>query len=88
MIAGTTAGWIFKESFNTWGNGNHIIMIVIEYIMKFAPIGVVCFMANITESIANDILTGLAKMLAAQYTAYATLVLAVFPFILAVYSNK
>ncbi len=62
-------------------------MIVIEYIMKFAPIGVVCFMANVTKSLANDVLTGLAKMLAAQYTAYAALVLAVFIFILAVYSK-
>lgn len=37
--------------------------------MKLAPIGVVCFMANVSGSLANDVLTGLAKILAAQYTA-------------------
>lgn len=64
--------------------GNHIIMMVIEYVMKLAPIGVVCLMANVTGSLGNDVLTGLTKMLATQYIAYATLVLIIFPFILLV----
>lgn len=64
--------------------GNHVIMSVIEYVMKLAPIGVLCLMANVTGSLGNDVLTGLTKMLVTQYVSYATLILIVFPFILLV----
>lgn len=64
--------------------GNHIIMMVIEYVMKLAPIGVLCLMANVTGSLGSDVLTGLSKMLLAQYASYLTLLLVVFPLILLV----
>ena len=62
--------------------GNTAITKVVEIVMGFAPIGVLCLMADVTGTLGNEVLTGLGKMLATQYIAYATIILVVLPFIL------
>lgn len=62
--------------------GNALMSRIIEIVMGFSPIGVLCMMANIAGSLGSDVLGALGKMLLTQYIAYATLILVVFPLIL------
>ncbi len=62
--------------------GNTIITKVVEIVMKFAPLGVFCLMADVTGTLGTEVLTGLSKMLLTQYLAYATILLVVFPLML------
>lgn len=62
--------------------GNTAITKVVEIVMSFAPLGVLCLMADVTGTLGTEVLTGLGKMLITQYVAYATLVFIVFPLIL------
>lgn len=63
-------------------HGNTAITKIVEIVMLFAPVGVLCLMADVTGTLGTEVLTGLGKMLITQYLAYATLLLVVFPFIL------
>lgn len=62
--------------------GNTAITKVVEVVMGFAPIGVLCLMADVTGTLGNEVLTGLGKMLATQYIAYATIIVVILPLIL------
>lgn len=62
--------------------GNTIIMKIVEIVMKFAPIGVFCLMADVTGTLGSEVLTGLGKMLLTQYAAYATILIIIMPIIL------
>lgn len=62
--------------------GNILIMRIVEIVMGFAPIGVLCLMADVTGTLGQDVLSGLGKMLLTQYVAYLTLIVIVFPIIL------
>ena len=62
--------------------GNTIITKVVEIVMKFAPAGVFCLMADVTGTLGTEVLTGLSKMLLTQYLAYATILFIAFPLIL------
>lgn len=62
--------------------GNAAITRVVELVMGFAPIGVLCLMADVTGTLGNEVLTGLGKMLLTQYVAYATIIVVVLPLIL------
>ena len=64
--------------------GNTLMGRIIEMVMGFSPIGVLCLMANVSGSLGRDVLGALGKMLLTQYIAYATLILVVFPLILLV----
>lgn len=66
----------FFESCNT------MIMRLVGIIMGFAPLGVFALMANVTGSLGEEVLTGLTKMLMAQYIAYATVIIVVYPIVL------
>lgn len=62
--------------------GNDLMVRIVEMVMGFAPIGVLCLMANVTGSLGAEVLVGLGKMLLTQYAAYATVLILVFPIIL------
>lgn len=62
--------------------GDSVIIKVVEMVMKMAPLGVFCLMADVTGTLGEEVLTGLGKMLLTQYAAYATLILVVFPIVL------
>ena len=62
--------------------GNTLMTSIIEIVMGFSPIGVLCLMANVTGSLGSEVLGALGKMLLTQYIAYATLVFVIFPAIL------
>ncbi|MEG1641825.1 MAG: dicarboxylate/amino acid:cation symporter [Synergistaceae bacterium] len=62
--------------------GDSVIIRIVEMVMKMAPIGVFCLMADVTGTLGTEVLTGLGKMLLTQYIAYATLIIFVFPIIL------
>jgi Na+/H+-dicarboxylate symporter len=62
--------------------GNTITIKIVELVMKFAPIGVFCLMADVTGTLGTEVLTGLGKMLLVQYLAYATILIVAFPLIL------
>ena len=62
--------------------GNDVIMKVVEIVMKIAPLGVLCLMADVTGTLGAEVLTGLGKMLLTQYAAYATIIFVIFPLIL------
>lgn len=62
--------------------GNTIMVKVVEIVMKFAPLGVFCLMADVTGTLGTEVLAGLGKLLLVQYLAYATILLFAFPLIL------
>ncbi len=62
--------------------GSSVISLIVEYIMKVAPIGILCLMANVTGGLGSDVLGGLGKMLLTQYIAYAIVLVVIFPLIL------
>ena len=68
---------------NFFDYGNTAITKVVEIVMGFAPLGVFCLMMDVTGTLGTEVLTGLGKMLLTQYLAYATLLIVVFPLILA-----
>ena len=67
---------------NFFSAGNAAMMKLVGIIMELAPIGVFALMANVTGSLGTEVLTGLTKMLATQYIAYATVIVLVYPLIL------
>lgn len=62
--------------------GNDLMTRVVEIVMNFAPLGVMCLMADVTGSLGTEVLTGLTKMLLTQYVAYATVIVIVYPILL------
>lgn len=62
--------------------GSDLMTRIVEMVMGFAPIGVLCLMANVTGSLGTEVLLGLGKMLLTQYAAYATILIFVFPMFL------
>lgn len=79
LIGKTEAGQVLSKFFDSC---NNLMARVIEIVMGFAPIGVLCLMANVTGSLGQEVLTGLGKMLITQYVAYATVLVIVYPIIL------
>lgn len=79
FIGKTDAGQTLSKFFDSC---NSLMSRVIEIVMGFAPIGVLCLMANVTGSLGQEVLTGLGKMLVTQYVAYATVLIIVYPIIL------
>lgn len=73
------AGQFLVKAFNA---GTAAIMRLVSLIMEFAPIGVLALMANVTGTLGVEVLTGLTKMLATQYVAYAMVIIIVYPIIL------
>lgn len=67
---------------NFFNYGNEIMMKIVEMVMKFAPIGVFCLMADVTGTLGKEVLTGLGKMLLTQYVAYAVALIIILPIIL------
>jgi len=67
---------------NFFNYGNEIMMKIVEMVMKFAPIGVFCLMADVTGTLGKEVLTGLGKMLLTQYVAYAIVLVIILPLIL------
>ncbi len=64
-------------------SGNTLMIRVVEMVMRLAPIGVFCLMAEVSGTLGAEVLGALGKMLATQYIAYATLIVIIFPLILA-----
>ncbi len=62
--------------------GNDLMTRIVEIVMNFAPLGVMCLMADVTGSLGTEVLTGLTKMLLTQYVAYATVIIIVYPILL------
>ena len=58
------------------------MMKVVEMVMKFAPVGVFCLMADVTGTLGKEVLTGLGKMLLTQYVAYAIALVIILPLML------
>ncbi|MBQ0055349.1 MAG: dicarboxylate/amino acid:cation symporter [Synergistaceae bacterium] len=67
---------------NFFNCGNEIMMKVVEMVMKFAPVGVFCLMADVTGTLGKEVLTGLGKMLLTQYVAYAIVLVIILPLML------
>jgi Na+/H+-dicarboxylate symporter len=65
-----------------FSSGNDLMIKVVDMIMKLAPVGVFCLMAEVTGTLGAEVLGAMAKMLLTQYVAYAVLIVAVFPLIL------
>ena len=63
-------------------SGNDLMVKIVDMIMKLAPLGVFCLMAEVTGTLGAEVLGALAKMLVTQYVAYAVLIVIVFPLIL------
>lgn len=76
-----------KLLFKLFNAGNELMTKIVEMVMKMAPLGVLCLMADVTGSLGTDVLTGLGKMLITQYVAYATLILIFYPIILKVFAK-
>ncbi len=66
-----------------FASGNDLMIRIVEMIMKLAPIGVFCLMAEVSGTLGAEVLGALGKMLITQYVAYAVLIIGVFPLILA-----
>lgn len=82
-IAMLPSGMPAKDGLNKFFEyGNTAITKVVEIVMNFAPLGVLCLMADVTGTLGTEVLTGLGKMLLTQYLAYATLLVIVFPLVL------
>ncbi len=67
---------------NAFAAGNDLMTRIVEMVMKTAPFGVFCLMAETAGSLGLDVLGAMSKMLLTQYVAYATLIVVVFPLIL------
>jgi len=80
MMPDTTKGKNSLQHFFEYGN--MLITRIVEIVMGFAPVGVLCLMADVTGTLGNEVLAGLGKMLLTQYVAYLTLIVIVFPLIL------
>lgn len=65
-------------------SGNDLMIRIVEMIMKLAPIGVFCLMAEVSGTLGAEVLGALGKMLITQYVAYATLIIIIFPLILGI----
>lgn len=84
FIGHTDAGKLLSKLFTA---GNELMTRIVEIVMNFAPLGVMCLMADITGSLGTEVLTGLTKMLLTQYVAYATVIIIVYPILLKVFAN-
>lgn len=72
---------------NFFNYGNEIMMKIVEMVMKFAPVGVFCLMADVTGTLGKEVLTGLGKMLLTQYVAYAIIIVLILPIILCLFAH-
>lgn len=79
LLGKTEAGSFMGKMFDYL---NNVMTKLVEIIMGFAPLGVLCLMADVTGSLGKEVLTGLGKMLLTQYIAYATVIIIVYPLIL------
>jgi Na+/H+-dicarboxylate symporter len=62
-----------------FASGNTLMMRIVEIVIGFAPIGVLCLMANLAGSLGLVALGALGKMILTQYAAYITILVVVFP---------
>lgn len=86
-IATMPDGTVKEALGNFFERGNALMMRLVEMVMSLAPVGVFCLMAEVSGTLGSDVLVGLGKMLITQYVAYATLIVIVFPIILALFAK-
>ena len=86
-IATMPDGTVKEALGNFFERGNALMMRLVEMVMSLAPVGVFCLMAEVSGTLGSDVLVGLGKMLITQYVAYATLIVIIFPIILALFAK-
>jgi Na+/H+-dicarboxylate symporter len=81
-LLGKTAPKVSEYLHHLFDHCSTLMTRIVEMVMGFAPVGVLCLMADVTGTLGEEVLTGLGKMLLTQYIAYATLIVVIFPIIL------
>lgn len=79
LLSGTKSGELLGKLFEA---GADLMGRMVGMVMKIAPIGVFCLMANVTGTLGGMVLGGIGKMLVTQYVAYAMMLGVVYPLIL------
>lgn len=79
LLSGTKSGETLSKLFES---GADLMGRMVGIVMRVAPIGVFCLMANVTGTLGGMVLGGIGKMLVTQYVAYAMMLGVVYPLIL------
>lgn len=79
LLSGTKSGELLGKLFEA---GADLMGRMVGIVMRIAPIGVFCLMANVTGTLGGMVLGGIGKMLVTQYVAYAMMLGVVYPLIL------
>lgn len=79
LLSGTKSGEMLSKLFES---GADLMGRMVGIVMRVAPIGVFCLMANVTGTLGGMVLGGIGKMLVTQYVAYAMMLGVVYPLIL------
>lgn len=79
LLSGTKSGELLGKLFEA---GADLMGRMVGIVMRVAPIGVFCLMANVTGTLGGMVLGGIGKMLATQYVAYTMMLAVVYPLIL------
>lgn len=79
LLSGTKSGELLGKLFEA---GADLMGRMVGIVMRIAPIGVFCLMANVTGTLGGMVLGGIGKMLVTQYVAYAMMLAVVYPLIL------
>lgn len=72
-----------KRLFNLFDSLNEFFTRIVGWVISLAPYGVFALVANITGTLGSTVLYGLGKMLMTQYLAYGTVIVIIYPIILA-----
>jgi Na+/H+-dicarboxylate symporter len=72
-----------KRIFDMFDSLNEFFTRIVGWVIGLAPYGVFALVANITGTLGSTVLYGLGKMLMTQYLAYGTVILIIYPIILA-----
>jgi Na+/H+-dicarboxylate symporter len=76
LIGKTDAG---KALARVFAGANEMTIKIVEIVMKYAPIGVFCLIADVAGTLGKEVLTGLGLMLLTQYVAYLSVFVIVYP---------
>lgn len=79
LLSCTKSGELLGKLFEA---GADLMGRMVGIVMRIAPIGVFCLMANVTGTLGGMVLGGIGKMLVTQYVAYAMMLAVVYPLIL------
>lgn len=79
LLSGTKSGELLGRLFES---GADLMGRMVGIVMKAAPVGVFCLMANVTGTLGSLVLGGIGKLLATQYIAYALMLIIIYPLIL------